>query len=67
MVGSLAALFGSGLGCADVHLSIDLTAVGVDDLCAKTPAQFHGKLGLAHGCRANDGDGRSGVYKPLQR
>ena len=53
MVWNLGLLFRGGLGRADVHVAVDLAAVGIDYLAAESPGQGHGQAGLAHGCRAN--------------
>ena len=44
-----------GLGGADIHVFVDLAAIGVDDLATESPAQLNRKRRLAHGGGANDG------------
>ena len=53
MMWNLGLLFGGGLSGTDVHVAVDLAAVGIDYLATKSPGQAHGQAGLAHGCGAN--------------
>ena len=48
------ALFGRGLGGADVHAAVDLHGVGRDDLAAVTLRQGDAEAGLARGRRPAD-------------
>jgi len=72
VVGRPSALFRSGRSRADVHLSVDLAAVSVDDLAAEALAEINRKLGFTHGSGANDGNegfgvGRHGLDSTPQR
>ena len=53
MVWDLGPLFPSGLGGANVHVFVDLAAVGVDYLAAKLMSEGYCELGLSRCCGAN--------------
>ena len=54
VVGGLVELFGGGFPGADVHVEVDLAAVGVDYLAVKLLSQGHCQPGFAHGRGADD-------------
>ncbi len=56
MVGHPGALFGRGLGGADVHAPVDLHGVGRDDLAAESLRELDAEAGFACGRRAADND-----------
>ena len=53
MVWDLGPLFPSGLGGPNVHVLVDLAAIGVDYLAAKLLSESYCELGLARGCGAD--------------
>ena len=61
VVRDLGAVLGCGLGGADVHMPVDLPAVGVDDLPGKRLSQGHRQPGLTDSGGAYDEDNWCGV------
>ena len=55
MVRCGSALLRSGLGRADIHVPIDLAAVGIDELGIESPCQKKAQLALAYAGRPDDG------------
>lgn len=57
MMRGLLLLVGGGLGGADVQVSVDLTAIGVDDFPVELLGQLNRQPGLAGGGGPDDGYG----------
>ena len=55
MVRNGAAVFDRGLGGANIHVAVDLPAVGADDLARVPNGQPEGQLTLANGGGTDDG------------
>jgi len=61
MVESQGPLLGGALGGADVHKTVDLPTIGVDNFAVQGLSQMQGQAALAHRRRPNDGNKRSQI------
>ena len=62
MVRNLGALFGSWLCGANVHVPVNLPAVGIDNFATELVSEGYRELSLARGCGADYVEDR-GVYR----
>ena len=63
MVWDAGEVLGRGFGSADIHVPVDLPAVGVDDLAAEGLGEVERQGALARGRGSDDGD-KSGQGQP---
>ena len=56
MMGDAGEVLGRGFGGADIHVSVDLTAVGIDYFAAEGLREMQSEVTLARGCGADNGD-----------
>ena len=56
MMGDAGEVLGRGFGGADIHVPVDLTAVGVDYFATEGLREMQSEVTLARGCGADNGD-----------